>query len=52
MRLVALLDVCLHGCGGEMESKGASDDKHGWGVDASEGQVSYKLSLNNGADVR
>ena len=52
VRAVALLEVRPHGCGGEMEGEGTSNDEHGWGVDVGEGQVTYKLSLDDIADVR
>ena len=51
VRSVALLEVRPHGCRGEIESEGASNDEHGRGVDVGEGQVAYELSLDNGADV-
>ena len=35
-----------------MEGKGASNNEHGQGVDVGEGQVAYKLSLDDCTDVR
>jgi len=52
VRAVALLEVSPHGCRGEMEGKGASDDEHGRCVNVGEGQISDELGLNVGTDVR
>ena len=52
VRAVALLEVRLHGCQGEMEGKGASDYEHGRCVNVGEGQVAYELGFYDGTNVR
>ena len=52
VRAVALLELRPHGCAGEMEGKGASNDKYGWCVNVGKGQVAYKLGFDEGTDVR
>ena len=52
VRAVALLEVHSHRRRGKMEGECAHDDKHGRCVDVDEGQIAYKMSLDDCADVR